>query len=572
MNLIRFHSWCPPEAAFTAADELGFYYHIEIASWGAALGDSKPVDAWLYEEAARILKAYGNHPSFMLMPYGNEPEGKQPVSKHCAEFLAQWVANFKAADPRRLYTSASGWPQIAENQFHITADPRIQGWGQGLDSRINAEPPETKTDYRDYISRRSVPVISDEIGQWCVYPNFDEIPKYTGYLKPKNFGIFRDRLEENGLGELAKQYLLASGKLQSLCYKEDIESALRTPGMGGFELLDLHDYPGEGTALVGVLDPFWDSKGYMTAAEFRRFCNSTVPLARLKKRVFTTDERLEADLEVAHFGPHPLTNSVTVWKLVNDNGEVFAKSELPATTIPVDNGISLGRMSADLKNIAAPKQYKLVVSLAGTQFENGWDIWIYPPNVSADVPADIMVENSLTDTAMNRLRSGGKVLLLIPPNHVKNTAKDPIQLGFSSIFWNTAYTHRQAPTTLGILCNPKNAAFAEFPTDSFSNWQWWYLIRRAHAMILDGLPVKLRPIVEVIDDWVTARRLGLVFEAKVGQGKLVVCSIDLLHDLEDDPVRRQFRHSLLNYMAGEKFNPKIAVTPQQIGEIIAAQD
>ena len=137
-----------------------------------------------------------------------------------------------------------------------------------------------------------MPVISHEIGQWCVYPNFDEMPKYKGYLKPKNFEIFRDSLDAHRMGDLAHRFLLASGKLQTLCYKEEIESALRTPGMGGFELLDLHDFPGQGTALVGVLDPFWDDKGYVTAEEYRRFCNRTVPLARLSKRVFTTDETL----------------------------------------------------------------------------------------------------------------------------------------------------------------------------------------------------------------------------------------------------------------------------------------
>jgi hypothetical protein len=86
------------------------------------------------------------------------------------------VSHWRERDPRRLYTSGAGWPQIPENQFHVSPDPRIQGWGQGLRSRINAHPPETRTDYRQYIAARTVPVISHEIGQWCVYPNFDEIP------------------------------------------------------------------------------------------------------------------------------------------------------------------------------------------------------------------------------------------------------------------------------------------------------------------------------------------------------------------------------------------------------------
>jgi len=566
LNLIRFHSWCPPEAAFVAADELGFYFHVEVASWAnssTTLGDGKPVDQWIYDETDRILKAYGNHPSFVLLPYGNEPGGRQ----HAA-YLAQWVNHYKTQDSRRLYSSASGWPQIPENQFHVTPDPRIQAWGGGLKSRINAKAPETRADYRDYIRARSVPVISHEIGQWCVYPNFDEIKKYTGYLKPKNFEIFRDTLEAHHLGDQAKEFLFASGKLQTLCYKEDIESALRTPGMGGFELLDLHDFPGQGTALVGVLDPFWEGKGYVTAKEYRRFCNQTVPLARLSKRVFTTGENLTADLEVAHFGSAPMSKAVTVWQLVNDAGKPVASGRLSAQTIPVDNGTALGSVNIDLINVPAPARYKFVVGLEGTQFENDWDVWVYPANVTSQTPQGVTMVEALNDQALAILNAGGKVLLAIPPKRVKNASTNQVVLGFSSIFWNTAWTGRQPPTTLGILCDPKHPLFADFPTDKHSNWQWWYLVTQASAMILDDLPPQLRPTVQVIDDWVTAHRLGLVFEARVGQGKLLVCSIDLQRELDANPVVPQFRHSLLSYMASDRFKPSVAVTAQQVRSLM----
>lgn len=566
LNLIRFHSWCPPEAAFVAADELGFFFHVEASSWAnssTSLGDGKPVDQWLYEETDRILKYYGNHPSFVLMPYGNEPGGR-----NYAAWLAKWVNHYKAKDPRRLWTSGAGWPQLAENQWHCTPDPRIQSWGGGLKSRINARPPETITDYRDYISKRTVPVVSHEIGQWCVYPNFDEIPKYTGYLKPRNFEIFRDTLNARGLGDQAKQFLLASGKLQTLCYKEDIESALRTPGMGGFELLDLHDFPGQGTALVGVLDPFWEEKGYVTPSEYSRFCNSTVPLARLAKRVFTAEDRLEAELEVAHFGPAPLEKAELTWKLVGDDGKAVADGAQPAQTIPVGNGGGRTSVSMPLGGLPAPARYHFVVGVKGTKFENDWDIWVYPPKADPQPPANMKVVESLTYDALATLNAGGKVLLLIPPKLVKNTAKDKIALGFSSIFWNTAWTRRQAPTTLGILCDPKHPALADFPTDYHSNWQWWYLVTRAGAMILDELPRELRPTVQVIDDWVTAHKLGLVFEAKLGQGKLLVCSIDLQSGLDANPVARQMRASLLRYMAGEQFQPSVPLTADQIRSLI----
>jgi hypothetical protein len=568
LNNIRFHSWCPPEAAFVAADEMGFYYHVECSSWAngsSSLGDGKPVDRWIYEEADRILKAYGNHPSFLLMPYGNEPGGKQ----HAA-FLAKWVSHYKALDPRRLYTSGAGWPQIPENQFHVAPDPRIQAWGGGLKSRINAQPPETRTDYREYISARQVPVISHEIGQWCVYPNFDEISKYQGYLKPKNFEIFRDKLRAHGMLEQAGQFLLASGKLQTLCYKEDIESALRTPGMGGFQLLDLHDFPGQGTALVGVLDPFWDSKGYVTGAEYSRFCNSTVPLARLGKRIFTTDETLEADLEVAHFGPAPLPAVATTWKLTDENSKILASGILPSKLVSVNNAIPLGRIKIPLNSIPAPARCKLMVGLQGTPFENDWDIWVYPPQVSTGLPQGISVANVLDVETLQKINQGGKILLLIPPAEVSPDPKlGKIELGFSSIFWNTAWTRRQAPHTLGILCDPQHPALASFPTEFHSNWQWWYLITRAGAMRIDQMPSSLQPIVQVIDDWFTARKLGLVFEAKSGKGKLLVCSIDLQNGLGQNPVVRQMRRSLLDYMASEKFDPKTEVSLDQLRELMA---
>lgn len=582
LNMIRFHSWCPPEAAFIAADELGFYFQVEASSWAnqsTTLGDGKPVDAWIYAETDRILKHYGNHPSFLLMAYGNEPGGPN----HKA-FLSEYLNHYKPMDSRRLWTSGAGWPQLPENEFHVTPDPRVQGWGEGLKSRINGRAPETMTDYRDYIAARAAPVISHEIGQWCVYPNFDEIEKYTGYLKPRNFEIFRDTLRARHMGDQARQFLLASGKLQTLCYKEDIESALRTPGMGGFQLLDLHDFPGQGTALVGVLDPFWESKGYVTAGEFSRFCNRTVPLARLARRVFTTEEHLEAALEVAHFGADPLKNAVTEWKLVDDAGKVHVSGKLPAKTLPIDNAIPLGKISAALRGLPAPAKYKLVVALRSgdpaasrveggsginaafqTNVENDWDIWVYPPKVDTAIPSGITVVDQLDDAAIATLNAGGNVLWFIPP---KRVAGDPgtgrVALGFSSIFWNTAWTRRQPPHTLGILCDPKHPLFESFPTEFHSNWQWWYLVSRAGAMILDQFPAELRPSVQVIDDWFTNRKLGLVLEARVGKGKLVVCSIDLESELESDPVRRQFRHSLLRYMNGGEFNPAVNVSVEQL--------
>lgn len=329
LNHIRFHSWCPPEAAFIAADELGFYYQVEVSSWanqGAVIGDGRPLDEWIEKETQRMLAAYGNHPSFLLMAYGNEPAGKNHT-----KWLQEWVARRKAEDGRRLYTTGAGWPIMPGSDFHSSPDPRIQGWGQGMGSIINAQPPRTDFDWSDFVRRHSdAPVISHEIGQWCVYPNFREIDKYTGYFKARNFDIFRATAERNGLLDQADEFLKASGRLQTLAYKHDIEAALRTPGFGGFQLLDLHDFPGQGTALVGVLDAFWDEKGYVKPGEYRRFCGPIVPLARMPKMIYQANETLEASLELAQFGPDDLKQAVPFWSLSLPDGTVLEKGKLSA--------------------------------------------------------------------------------------------------------------------------------------------------------------------------------------------------------------------------------------------------
>jgi len=281
LNHLRFHSWCPPKAAFEAGDEAGFYFQVECSSWAnssTTLGDGKPFDKYLVEESERMVEAYGNHPSFCMMAYGNEPGGPNYKA-----FLTEFVTYWKSKDRRRIYVSAAGWPILDVNQYQNIPGPRIQGWGEEMRSIINAEPPKNNYDWNARITTFTQPVVSHEIGQWCVYPNFTEIVKYDGAVRAKNFEIFQETLTENGMAYLADSFLLASGKLQALCYNADIEAALRTTGFGGFQLLDLHDFPGKGTALVGVLDPFWEEKGYISPAEYSRFCNSTVPLARMKK-------------------------------------------------------------------------------------------------------------------------------------------------------------------------------------------------------------------------------------------------------------------------------------------------
>jgi beta-galactosidase len=572
LNHVRFHSFCPPEAAFTAADEVGFYLSIEPGMWNTISPDT-PMEAMLYAETERILKAYGNHPSFVMFSPSNEPKGRWK------EALPKWAEHFRAADARHLYTSGTGFtdadaPGPLDRVDFITT----QRFGS---RRVRGESAWFGGDYSRSLEGVSVPVVAHELGQWCAYPDFSVIRKFTGYARPGNYQIFLDSAKAHGVLEKNKDFAFASGRFQLECYKEEIEANLRTPGLAGFQLLDLHDYTGQGTALVGLLDPFWESKGYATPHEFRGFCDTTVPLARLRKRVFTTEDKFDVPVEMAHYGAAELTNAQAIWQITDASGKAVAGGKFPAVTIPIGKNFALGNVVADLSALAAPAAYKLAVQIRGAGFQpaslssdntrlkkkvgdrleacltfsNDWDFWLYPAQVSTNAPFDVLITSSW-DEAEPHCAAGGKVLFL-PRKADLNWPSPP--LADVPVFWNRLMNPNWG-RMFGLWCDAKHPALAGFPTEVNCDWQWTPLVNRARAMNLGRLPRGLKPIVQAIDDWNRNWKLGLVFECAVGRGKLMVCTLDLETDLDSRPGARQLRRSLLDYMAGKKFKPATKVS------------
>ena len=561
LNHVRFHSWCPPHAAFEVADSMGVYLQVECAGW-ATVGNGDYSDQWFRDESDRILKEYGNHPSFCMMAYGNEPSGANQ-SKYLSGLIDYW----KSKDLRRVYTSAGGWPYVENADYWDPMEPRIHRWAEGLNSIINAKAPSTDYDFA-HIIKKNMPTVSHEVGQWCVYPNFKEIEKYTGVLKAKNFEIFRETLKDHHMADLSEDFLFASGRLQTLCYKAEIEAALRTPGFAGFQLLDLHDFPGQGSALVGVLDAFWEEKGYVSPEEYSTFCNQTVPLIRFPKMVWLNNETLNVPVEVAHFGEKSLQSANITWNISDQSGKKLSEGGF-IKDLPVTNCIPVGNIDYPLSGIDRPTQLTVSVEVKEANNKNQWNIWVYPAKQKA-VEKLPYIASTLDNQAMERLNKGENVLLLLQPGSILPEKGGDIRVGFSSIFWNTAWTNKQPPHTLGILCDPKHPALAAFPTEHYSDYQWWDLMSRCNAMVLDDFPADYRPIVHLIDDWFTNRKLGILLEGKVGNGKLMVCSADLQKDLDKRPAARQFRQSILEYMASDRFNPSTTLDPEKVRALYIA--
>ncbi len=561
LNHLRFHSWCPPEVAFATADRLGFYLQVELPNWTFKMGTNAPVDAWLKTEAENIFREYGNHPSFVMLSLGNELDGD--FAK-----LDESIAAYRQLEPRLLFTSTTfafaprGKLPGPQDNFFISQETQC-GWvrGQGF---LNNTKPNTTSDYSEGAACIPIPLVTHEVGQYVVYPNLAELPKYESTpLRATAWEAIKADLEKKNRLDEAARYTQASGKLAVLLYKEDLERAMRTRDLAGIQLLQLQDFPGQSTATVGLLDAFWDSKGLITPEEFRRFCTPTVPLLRMSKMVFQNDETFDAAVELAHFGAAPLTNATVVWR-ISDDKKIVGEGKWNAPLIPLGNGIALGRIAQSLAAIQRPTKLEVTVEIPNTAIRNDWAIWVYPAK-SAEPATDVSVFTSVSDECFAALRDGKKVLLL--PD--KKSAKAPLDGRFIPVFWSPLHFPNQ-PGTLGAMIDAAHPVWREFPTGTHTDWQWWELTSRSFALDLDALAVRPAMPFRFVDKYNRNALPAAIFEAKVGAGRLLVCTLDITKDLDTRLVARQLRRSILAYMAGEAFRPQIALSETDLKSLFVS--
>lgn len=553
LNHLRFHSWCPPEAAFRVADSLGLYLQVELPLWSLKVGKDSLTSRFLYKEALRIVTEFGNHPSFCLFSLGNE---LQPDFR----FLAGLLNYIKGEDSRHLYTTSTftfekghgAWPE-KQDEYYVTQWTK-KGWvrGQGV---FDSEMPAFNKDYSASVDSIAVPLITHEIGQYSVFPNLNEISKYTGLLNPLNLKGIQQELARKGLLSRAGDYLKASGKLAVILYKEEIERALKTTGISGFQLLGLQDFPGQGTALVGLLDAFWDNKGIVDAAYFRQFNNTIVPLLKFPKAVYTNSETFKSEVLLANFSSSQLPAGTLLWTLKDATGYTWKSGSLSFDKLSTGRVALSEHISFPLKRFQKAVQLTLSVVLKGTDIRNSWNIWVYPDQEEVE-PRNIIV--TATPSEVERALKQGRNVLFIPSyKEIKG-----LEGKFVPVFWSPVHFPKQAGT-MGILCNPSAPVFRDFPTDSHTNWQWWSLLKRSKTLVIDSLSGKVTPLVTVIDNFVNNRRLSNLFETRIGKGKLVVCTMDLLTDMDKRPEARQLYHSILHYMQSDSFVPQSSLEWQE---------
>jgi hypothetical protein len=475
------------------------------------------------------------------MAMGNEVQGDLTM-------LNELVEELKVKDKRHLYTTTSftfqkpaGTRPEPSDDFFIS-QWTDKGWlrGQGI---FNNHSPNFDKDYTENSTQINVPLISHEIGQYSVYPDLSEIPKYTGVLEPMNFLAIRNNLEQQGLLSLSPEFTQASGKLAAMLYKEEIERALKTPGFDGFQLLQLQDFPGQGTALVGLLNAFWESKGIINAEEFRKFNSEVVPLLRFEKAIYIEGETFKAVIEIANF--YKNFEAITIdWEISSETGQKLANGSLTNIDLIIGNNQKIGKINFPIK-LTYPTRAEITVRLRGTDYENSWPIWIYPKDIKPH-SKEVNVTQS-TQEALKWLEMGKNVLLTPSLKDIEG-----IEGRFVPVFWSPVHFPDQ-PGTMGLLIDKDHNALKDFPTKSHTEWQWWDLCIQSKSVKINS--ENCEPIIRVIDNFVTNQNLANVFQTKIGKGKLIYSSIDLFTNLENRHAARQLRNSLITYMESENFSP-----------------
>ena len=594
INHYRFHTCCPPEAAFAAADELGIYMSPEIPFWGTITDEVTDAQAYLLEEGRRILDSFGNHPSFMAMSLGNELWGSK-------ERVNAILGEYRAYDARPLYTQGSNnfqfTPVIMENEDYFVGvrfsrERLFRGSYAMCDApqgHIQTAAPNSAYDYDEMILPSDLtassaasgkveiqfgegvkvvdadgsdapilpekPVVSHEIGQYFMYPDYSEIDRYTGVLKARNLEIFRERMETAGLLPLADDYFRASGRFAAECYKHELEAALRSNELSGFQILDLQDFSGQGTALVGVCSALMESKGVISPEEWRTFCDDVVIMGCLDRFVFRAGETVSMTVKLYAYGNEPVIDPVVTVTLGQDTFTLCAKGSFKGGVF------TLGSVQLTMPDV--PNASHLALSLACGSAHNAYDLWVY---------ADAKPAACVTDwaEAKARLAKGEKVLFM--PEYISE--QHSIEGTYCTDFWNypmfnkiSVSMNRARPVgTLGLLIDEAHPALAAFPTKKYSTAQWYDVVTDSRAVKLDGL--NLSSIVRTMDNCERNHDLATVFEAKVGEGSLLCCTAHLDRKT-NSPACAKLLESLASYAASEAFAPAQSISVEKLDELFS---
>lgn len=553
INHYRYHTACPPDAAFTAADLLGMYMAPELPFWGTVAeegeeGYDERERDFLFQEGFRILREYGHHPSFLWLSLGNELWGSKDV-------LNRMMRAYREADDTKLYSSGANNYQFVpdvldeENVFvgvRLGRERLIRGSYAMCDAPqgiVQTTAPESASNYDASIVPETlgqsgeagkvqiqygtgvkevdaqsadalipdVPVISHEVGQYVFYPDFSEISRYTGPLKPRNIEAMRENLERAGLYGEHEAFFRQTGHLAVECYKREIETLLRSREVSGFQLLDLQDYTGQGTALVGVLNAMMENKGLISAEEWREFCAGTVVLGEFASFTGMMGEDIRFDVQISECDPEKQHTRIRC-TLMDGERELYACDVTP--------GARQGRLT-DAVSVTFPAEcYRdamqeritgltVVLTLAdGTR--NHYPIWLIPP-VDIRITREGIEKDGRMVAFVSAEEKADGAAIVVP------SAEGQLPAEYCTDFWCypmfrsiSESMGKPVPVgTMGLSIDTASPLLKRFAQEDYTTPAWYAILQTAHVQ---RLPADIHPAVQMIDNTERCARLGILYQ------------------------------------------------------------
>ena len=569
-NHIRFHSYCPPEAAFEAADELGLLLAPEAGVWIdgwmpgqiTALGrGNADLDTFIQTELKNILLNYGSHASCCMMAIGNE------LGNSDFEIMRQWMIDINNLSMRgfeekdnyknRLFSISTARSIADTDDYYVTHHyPYVGETRQWMF-------PYTKWNYEENYSRTKFPTVAHEIGQWPVYPDWDEVKKYTGVLSPSNLLELKNHAAENGVLKFNKEFHFASGMQNKMMYKDEIESFMRTPSCRGIHLLGIQDYSGQGEALIGFLDSFYDEKGFWSSEEVLGCFSSMVSLAEFEKYGWKNSEILEVDLLVRNM-QNTYDSLIVVFDWKNSAGKSLLKGETEVFLSNVGDLTKVGKIELDLGNLHNEKitLFTTVVDKSGKEISkpNSWSFWVFDEVCQPKLSNNVVITNNF-DEALDALNLGQKVIL-----DASELGKDSkfLKGDWGAVYWSTTWFPGQSMQTLGLWLDKKQSIFEKFACEGYGDWIWWNICKNGRIFDLELFPDDYVPMAMPVPDFHNNQRLGTIFEVAVRRGKMLVSGYGLQGETIEQKV---YRNALIEYVSSDKFNPQTQISPAVLDEL-----
>ena len=575
INCVRFHSHCPSEAAFAAADRLGMMMQPELSHWNPNDAfESGESFSYYQQELALTIRWLANHPSFVMLTFGNElctgETGRERMSRMLEQARAldstRLYANGSNVHYGRIgcdpdsdfYTSQSYFEAPLRGTFAGEAEPqkktgRIRGY-------INNQYPNTRTDYNASMEKLrqtfQKPVFSFEVGQFEVLPDFEELTAFQGISDPANFRIIQEKADMLGLSPVWKRYVEASGELSRIGYREEIEAAMRTKELSGISLLGLQDFPGQGTALVGMMNSHMQPKPYPFARpeRFQSFFRDRLPLVQMEKYTYCADEVLKADILAANFGKKDVCER-PVYELRGSG--IAVEGTLPEADCRMGELTHAGTLEIPLNMVKKAARLDLTVRIG--EMSNTYPVWVYPAE-NPVCPESVYETERLDSRAKEVLEAGGRVYLT-PPSREENLPHS-IRAQFTTDFWSVGNFAAQEGG-MGQLIDEKHPLFEEFPTEFHTNWQWWPMAGQ-RAVIL---PQPMKAIITEMDSYAYMRPMIQLMECRCGNGKLMLSSLGL-QVLQQYPEARALLSAIYHYMDSERFDPEQSMEAEIIEELV----